>query len=95
MSFPSLHTLKEAAKIAIQDERPIMLDYYNDSKTKKVKIKKTPNGETIIYKDPDEYTTPLSKLFKIEKSKTKLGVDIIALSENSIYIIHSKILQQN
>tara|TARA_X000000950_G_scaffold280116_1_gene374075 strand:+ start:847 stop:1134 length:288 start_codon:yes stop_codon:yes gene_type:complete len=79
-------TLAQAARIAIQQDKPIMLDYYMPSVNKVgARIVKTNEGENILYKSTSEYTSPIKRLFK-------MGTDIIALSNNSIYIVHHTVL---
>lgn len=69
-----------------------MLDYYKDSMMGGCKLVKTQGGDTILYKNNQEYTSPLQKVLSIDKSKTATGNDILAISENSIYMVHSNIL---
>ena len=80
------NTLAQAARIAIQQDKPIMLDYYVPSVNKTgARIVKTNEGESILYKSDEEFTSPLKRVFK-------MGNDIIALSNNSIYIVHHSVL---
>ena len=89
--IPSVHTLIQAAKMAAEYDRPIMLDYYSTS----AKIVKTKDGDTLLYKSNDEYTSPIGKLFKVDKSQQSNGLsDLIAMSENSIYLVTSTVLQK-
>lgn len=87
---PSIHTLMQAAKMAIEYDRPIMLDYY----CSKAKIVKTKEGDTLLYKSNDEYTSPIGKLFKVDKSQRDNLSDLIAMSENSIYVVTTEVLQK-
>lgn len=89
---PHATTLTHAASISLQQDRPIMLDYYYPSIRKECKLVKTQDKETILYKNNEEYTSPLKKVFQIDASLTANGKDIICLSENSLYIVHSNIL---
>ena len=88
-------TMKHASTIAIQQDRPIMLDYYYPSLNRQCKLVKTQDKDTILYKSNDEYTSPLNKVFQIDGSATENGKDIICLSQNSLYIVHSNILANN
>jgi hypothetical protein len=85
-------TLKHASTLAIQQDRPIMLDYYYASMRKECRLVKTQDKDTILYKSNDEYTSPLKKVFQIDGSLTDSGKDIICISENSLYIVHSNVL---
>ena len=87
---PSVHTLIQASKMAMEYDRPIMLDYYSS----KAKIVKTKEGDTLLYKSNDEYTSPIGKLFKVDKSQRGNLSDLIAMSENSIYLVTSEVLQK-
>ena len=69
-----------------------MLDYYLYSKNKQCRLVKTQDKDTILYKSNEEYTSPLKKLFKIDASQGSEGCDVIAVSENSVYLVHSNVL---
>ena len=90
-NIPNVHTLIQAAKMAAEYDKPIMLDYYGS----KAKIVKTKEGDTLLYKSNDEYTSPIGKLFKVDKSQQSNGLsDLIAMSENAIYVVTSTVLQK-
>ena len=82
--MPSQLCMQHAAKLGIVEDRPIMLDYWTLSLEKKVIIGVKENGEKLLVKSEDEYTSPVSKIFKIE-------TEYIILTENSIYIVSSDI----
>ena len=82
--LPSNMCMQHASKLAIADDRPIMLDYWMLSLEKKVIIGVKENGEKLLVKSEDEYTSPIGKIFKIES-------EYIILTENSIYIVSSDI----
>ena len=84
VKIPDEKTMSNAAKLSIKYDKPIMLDYYNDSILDKACIGLCNNNEKIIIKSKDEYTSPIQNVFKI-------GIDYISLTENSIYILHSSI----
>jgi len=67
------------AKISINEDKPIMLDYWLDSIAKKVMIGVKENKEKLLVKNEEEYTSPIVKIYKIE------DVYIIC-TENSIYL---------
>ena len=77
---PSVHTLMQAAKMALEYDRPIMLDYYGSH----AKVVKTKEGDTLLYKSNDEYTSPISRIYKVES-------EYIIVTENSIYLVSSDI----
>lgn len=92
ISPPHYETLKHASVLAIKQDKPIMLDYFAHAQLKKCSLKRTTDGDTILYKSQEEYTSPLKKVFKIDKSNGPNGCDMICISENSIYIVHSNIM---
>ena len=80
--IPNERVLVHAATLAMKEDKPILLDYYADTK---------PGGpaflgedkdtkERILVKNHEEYTSPVKKLFKVKD-------DIIVITENSIYIV--------
>ena len=78
--LPSVNTLQHAAKICIVEDRPIMLDYWTLSLEKKVLIGVREDGEKLLVKSEDEYTSTIVKIFKVDN-------DYIILTENSLYIV--------
>ena len=82
--LPSNLCMQHASKLAIVEDRPIMLDYWSQSIEKKVIIGVKENGEKLLVKSEEEYTSPIGKIFKIE-------TEYIILTENSIYIVSSDI----
>jgi hypothetical protein len=72
------------AKISINEDKPIMLDYWLDSIEKKVMIGVKENKEKLLVKNEEEYTSPIVKIYKIE------DVYIIC-TENSIYLASTNI----
>jgi hypothetical protein len=82
--LPSDTTLKHAAKLSIVEDKPIMLDYWTSSLDKKSLVGLKENGEKLLVKSEEEYTSPISKLFKS-------GTEYIIITENSIYLVSSDI----
>ena len=82
--LPSTTTLQHVVKISITEDRPIMLDYWTGSLDKQVLIGMRESGEKLLVKSEDEYTSPISKIYKVEG-------DYIILTENSIYLISSDV----
>jgi hypothetical protein len=82
---PNEKTLKHAARIAIEQDKPIMLDYYVDTHEGKAFL-----GEDSVTKDKmlvrseEEYTSLIQKIFKVGVPGHE---DFIVITENSIYII--------
>jgi hypothetical protein len=62
-----------------------MMDYWVESHTAgKVIIGVRSNEEKILLRSEDEYTSPISKLYKV-------GEEFILITENSIYLVSAKI----
>lgn len=82
--LPDKVTLENAVKWAIIEDRPIMMDYWADSLEKKVMIGVRENQEKLLVKNPEEYTSPIGKIFKHNQ-------DYIVMTENSIYLVDATI----
>lgn len=82
--LPSDITLKHAAKISVVDDKPIMFDYWTASLDKKALIGAKDNGEKLLVKSEDEYTSTIAKFYKS-------GTEYIIITENSIYIVSNDI----
>tara|TARA_B100001063_G_C16775922_1_gene565331 strand:- start:1846 stop:2049 length:204 start_codon:yes stop_codon:yes gene_type:complete len=61
-----------------------MFDYWTDSLERKVLIGVKEDGEKLIVKSEEEYTSPIAKIYKVEE-------EYIIVTENSIYIVSSNI----
>jgi hypothetical protein len=83
--LPSPTTLLQAARLAIQQDKPIQLDYYVDTATAKAFIGEDPDTkDKVLVKTKDEFTSLVSKMYKV-------GDDFLIMTENSIYIVSGKI----
>ncbi len=78
--MPSDVTMKHAVKLAIVDDKPIMLDYWAPSLDKKALVGAKDNGEKLLVKSEDEYTSTIQKFYKS-------ATEFIIITENSIYIV--------
>ena len=73
------------SKLAIVDDKPIMLDYWTDSLDKNVLIGvKKEGGEKLLVKNAEEYTSPISKIYKVNEC-------YIICTETSIYLVSADI----
>jgi hypothetical protein len=80
-NVPGEKTLKHAARIAIEQDKPIMLDYYNDTREGRAFLgEDNTTKEKMLVRSEEEYTSLIQKIFKV-------GEDFITITENSIYII--------
>jgi len=84
--LPSDLTLQNAAKLSIVEDKPVMFDYWTDSLDKKIIIGvRQENGEKMLVKSSEEYTSPIAKFYKSLS-------EYIVITENSIYIVSSDIV---
>ena len=85
-NYPSNNTLKSAVKLSILEDKPIMLDYWKESieKNALIGVKQDEDQEKLLIKNEEEYTSPISKIYKSDN-------EFIIMTENSIYIVSSQI----
>jgi len=83
--LPGATTLLHASRLAIQQDKPIQLDYYVESATSKAFIGEDPDTkEKMLVKSNEEFTSLVGKIYKVQD-------DFLILTENSIYIVSGKI----
>ena len=82
--LPHGTTLQHASKLGIVEDKPIMFDYWTASCDKDVLIGVRDGGEKLLVKSEEEYTSPVSKIYQVEK-------EYIIITENSIYVVSSEI----
>ena len=82
--LPSGTTLQHCAKLGIVEDKPIMFDYWTSSCDKQVLIGVREGGEKLLVKSEEEYTSPVSKIYKVEG-------EYIIITEISIYIVSADI----
>jgi hypothetical protein len=84
--LPGAATMEHAMKLSINEDRPIMLDYWKDSIEKTVLIgqRDDETKEKILVRSEEEYTSPIKQILKI-------GTDYIIMTENSIYLVDTGI----
>ena len=63
--LPPAGVLLRAAQISVDDDRPILLDYWTDSREKKCCIGVKDNVKYLV-KSESEYTSTIQSLFKSE-----------------------------
>ena len=82
---PTPQTLIQAAKLAMEQDRAIMLDYYVDTAQGKAFLgEDSATKERVLVKSKEEFTSLVKKLYKV-------GEDFIVSTENSLYIVSGKI----
>jgi len=83
--MPSPQVLVHAAKLAMEQDKPILLDYFLDTATGKAFLgEDQETKEKMLIKSSEEFTSLVQKVYKVQD-------DYIIMSENSIYIASGKI----
>lgn len=81
--IPGASILLRAAQLSVDEDKPIYLDYYNDSVEKKCCIG-VQDGTKYLVKSDSEYTSTIQNVFKCEDC-------YIIATENSLYIVSAQI----
>lgn len=85
---PHPTTLAHAARLAIQSDKPIMLDYYVDTAVNRAFLGEDEAAkQCVLVKSKDEFTSSVTRRFQV-------GEDFIIMTENSIYIVSGKITRK-
>jgi len=82
--LPTNLTMQHITKLSIVNDKPIMLDYWTKSLENTIIIGIRESGEKLLVKSEEEYTSPISKIYKVE-------TDYIIETENSLYLADSNI----
>jgi len=82
-NIPPATVLLRAAQISVDEDRPILLDYWTDSRDKKCCIGVKDNAKYLV-KNESEYTSTVQNIFRIDGC-------FIVLTENSLYIVSQDI----
>ena len=82
--LPSNTCLQHAWKLAMVEDKEIKSDYWAASLDKDVIIGVKSNQEKLLVKSEDEYTSPVSKIYKVDG-------EYIVVTENSIYLVSADI----
>jgi hypothetical protein len=83
--IPSATVMVQVAKIAMEQDRPIYLDYYVDSLEKKCCIGVQGTSKMLVKSDT-EYTSPIETIMRMKEEKTW-----IVVTENSLYVVSADI----
>jgi hypothetical protein len=87
--YPTEKTLLHAARIALEQDKPILLDYFYDTRDGKAFLGEDVNTkEKSLVKSAEEYTSPIQKVFGTKS-------EFIIVTENSIYIVSGAIKKKN
>lgn len=83
--LPSPQCMIQAARIAIQQDKPIQMDYYVDTASQKAFMgEDEQTKERMLVKSNDEFTSLVQHTYKV-------GDDYIMVTENSVYVVSAKI----
>lgn len=82
--IPTYACFQHATKVAILEDKPIILDYWTSSLDKTCLIGVRSNNEKLLVKSEDEYTSPIAKIFKVD-------TEYIIVTANSIYVVSADI----
>jgi len=83
-TLPSVSALQHATRKAIVEDKPILLDYWTKSCDNSIIIGVRENGEKLLVKNEEEYTSPVQKIFKVDS-------EYLIMTENSLYIVSASI----
>jgi hypothetical protein len=84
MALPSASVLLRAAQLALENDKPIYLDYFSDSVEKKCCIGVQSDNTKNLVKSENEYTSTIETVFKCETC-------YIVMTENSLYVVSNEI----
>jgi hypothetical protein len=84
MAVPSASVLLRAAQLAIDEDKPIYLDYFQDSVQKKCCIGVQPDNTKYLVKSDSEYTSTIQNIFKCDTC-------YIVATENSLYVVSTDV----
>jgi len=83
--MPSAQVLVHAAKLALEQDKPILLDYFLDTANGKAFMgEDQETKEKMLIKSNEEFTSLIQKVYKVQD-------DYIIMTENSIYLASGKI----
>ena len=80
--MPTDKTLMQASKLALKTKKSIDFYFYIDSLKGKIALK-SDGEDRVIFKNEDEYTSPIINTYKSDNS-------YIVVTENTIYILSSE-----
>jgi hypothetical protein len=84
--IPGALTLRHAARLAMDQDKPIMLDYYLDTREGRAFIgEDAATKEKILVRSEDEYTSIIQNMFKTAEN------DFIVVTENSVYLVSANV----
>lgn len=83
--MPNPAVLFQAAKLALAQDKPILLDYYVETASGSAFMGEDKDTkEKMLVKSSDEFTSLIQNTYKV-------GEDYIVMTENSIYVVSGKL----
>jgi len=90
--LPSDKVRTHAFKLAIDRDEPIQLDYYRETRAGTAFLGEDKDTkEKILVKNAEEYTSPVTKMYKVAETADPTKFDYIIETENSIYVVSGNI----
>lgn len=83
LALPSREATERALSLSIIEDVPIMMDYWSPSLDGKIIIGIKEDGEKLLVKNSEEYTSPVQKLYKVDTV-------YLVMTENSLYMVSDK-----
>lgn len=83
--LPNPAVLAHVAKLAMEQDKPVLFDYFADSANGKAFLgEDQETKEKMLVKSAEEFTSLVQKVYKVKE-------DYIIITENSIYLVSGKI----
>ncbi len=82
--IPSDVTARNALRLSISLDKPIVMDYWLPSLNKTASVGVREGGEKMLVKSAEEYTSSIAKMYRADN-------EFIVITENSIYIVSKEI----
>jgi len=86
LKLPSREIMEYACRFALNEDKPILLDYWIDSLEKKAILGQKSNTTKLLVKGPDEFTSTIEHIYSPRGTN-----EFIVITENSIYIVSNTI----
>lgn len=83
LTLPTKEACERAMSLSIIEDVPIMMDYWVPSLDGDIVIGVKEDGEKLLVKNSEEYTSPIQKLYKV-------GNVYLVMTENSLYLVDAK-----
>ena len=88
-AIPCVNCLSETARLAMEFDKAVKFDYYANNAPGQtvniVNINPNDRNECVLYKNPEEYTSPIENIYRIMD-------DLICITANSIYVVKKDVL---